>query len=128
MGGVWFARSAWVKLLFRERFITVDTAEDYHWSNALAKYAGIRSYIMPFDGQDHTFNGVSADYMAISAKGDTSGVFVCLLSTVALGDVAGVFKKNTPSLSLWAGANQAGVLRRTLQNCFCAAATRGSAC
>lgn len=74
VGGAWFARAAWVKALFRESFVSLQTGEDYHFSYALGKYAGLRSFVMPFNASDFTFNGVSSDYMRISQRGDTTSM------------------------------------------------------
>jgi hypothetical protein len=72
IGGIWFGRTKWVKLLFRERFGTLESGEDYHWCHNIGKYLNIRCYVMPFDVNDYTFNGVSPDYIAISDRGDST--------------------------------------------------------
>jgi hypothetical protein len=51
---LWFVRTAWVRLLFREAPHTFATAEDFHLSHMLRTHAGVRSYVLPIDRTDAT--------------------------------------------------------------------------
>ncbi|CAM9596619.1 unnamed protein product, partial [Discosporangium mesarthrocarpum] len=48
----WFVETDWVRLVFRERWVTPETGEDYMLAYSILKYAGVRSYVMPMDLRD----------------------------------------------------------------------------
>ncbi|CAM9159797.1 unnamed protein product [Scytosiphon promiscuus] len=48
----WFVETDWVRLLFREKWETPQTGEDYMLAYSLRKHAGVRSYVLPMDLSD----------------------------------------------------------------------------
>ncbi len=57
--------------MFREDFVSIESGEDYHLSYGAAKYANIRTFVMPHSS-DPDLRGFSDDYFEISARGDTT--------------------------------------------------------
>ncbi|CAM9336494.1 unnamed protein product, partial [Chrysoparadoxa australica] len=45
----WFLETDWIKLLFREKWVSHETAEDFMLSYSLRRYGGIQSFVMPAD-------------------------------------------------------------------------------
>ncbi|CAM9488328.1 unnamed protein product [Pylaiella littoralis] len=59
----WFVETDWVKLLFREKWETSETGEDYMLAYSLRKHAGVRSYVLPMDlGDSETWGNVDVDW------------------------------------------------------------------
>ncbi|CAM9171539.1 unnamed protein product [Chrysoparadoxa australica] len=69
----WFLETEWIKLLFREAWITAETGEDYALAYALRKYAGVPSYVMPMDLSDSASWGNTDVYWETQTAGTTAG-------------------------------------------------------
>ncbi|CAF4179212.1 unnamed protein product, partial [Rotaria sordida] len=74
VGGSWFMETEWVKLMFHDKIHSWNTGEDIHLCANARKYANIRSFVMPVDGKDLSTHSFSKDYLAISRRGDTTGL------------------------------------------------------
>ncbi len=59
----WFVETDWVRLLFREKWETAETGEDYMLAYSLRKHAGVRSYVVPMDLRDsETWGNVDVEW------------------------------------------------------------------
>ena len=72
VGGLWFLETDWLRFCFREAPVTWETAEDFHFSYALRKYAGVRSYLMPMNKDNPDTWGLSATYEEMSSDQPTT--------------------------------------------------------
>ena len=79
--------SEWVKLLFRERMVTWENAEDWQLCMNARKYANIRCFTMPVHPSDTSTNSFTLDYLQISDRGDTT------LFVPGANDARGLAKK-----------------------------------
>ncbi|RNA29479.1 UDP-N-acetylglucosamine 2-epimerase [Brachionus plicatilis] len=73
VGGSWFMRNEWVKLMFRDKMFSWETGEDWHLCVSARKYANVRCFVMPVNKADKATNGFSDDYLQVSHSGDTNG-------------------------------------------------------
>jgi hypothetical protein len=73
VGGSWFMKNEWVKLMFREKIHSWLSAEDFTLCSAARKYADLRCFVMPIPPTEPERWGFSEDYVKISFSGDTTG-------------------------------------------------------
>ncbi|CAM9278991.1 unnamed protein product, partial [Ectocarpus sp. 13 AM-2016] len=79
----WFVETDWVKLLFREKWETPQTGEDYMLAYSLRKHAGVRSFVLPMDlGDSETWGNVDVDWNMQHQGGEAT----TLRSTVPMRD------------------------------------------
>jgi hypothetical protein len=71
---MWVLRTDWVRAMWREVPLTLETGEDFHLSSHLKKYLGLKTFLLPNNGSDSQTWASSEDYFGISGAGDsTSG-------------------------------------------------------
>lgn len=90
VGGGWLVRTDWLRVLWRERPLTFETAEDYALCAMARKYLGVRCLVLPFaqDAGLEDTRGVSPDYFSVSKAGDsTHGAAVRIRSGQAIQHV-----------------------------------------
>jgi len=69
----WFLETNSVRLLFREPWITFETAEDYHLAYSLRKFANTPSYVLPMDLTDsRTWGNVDLEQSLQAAAATTT--------------------------------------------------------
>jgi hypothetical protein len=72
VGGMWIAKSSWIKYMFYEEPISWLTSEDSQLSYALRKYLNLPSFIYPSDFEKQETKPVNTQYTHISFSGDTT--------------------------------------------------------
>jgi len=68
----WFLRVDHVKLLFRDKWVTYETAEDYMLSYSLRRYANLESYVLPSLENDPSTWGNMDIFQGFSAENATT--------------------------------------------------------
>uniref|UniRef100_A0A7S2Y3B8 Glycosyl transferase 64 domain-containing protein n=1 Tax=Fibrocapsa japonica TaxID=94617 RepID=A0A7S2Y3B8_9STRA len=85
----WFLQVDSVKLLFRERWVTYQTGEDYFLAYSLRRYANAPSYIMPMDLEDPaTWGNVDIVNGFASGNATTTGTMIDVRNDLWHGLVA----------------------------------------
>jgi hypothetical protein len=72
VGGIWVAKTTWLKYMFYETPYSWLTAEDSQLSYSLRKYLNLPSYIYPSNMEDDATKPINKDYSHISFHGDTT--------------------------------------------------------
>jgi UDP-N-acetylglucosamine 2-epimerase (non-hydrolysing) len=76
-GGMWFLRTEWLRMMWRERPIPIlggywETGEDFQLTYSLKKFLNLNTYLMANDWNDRDTWAHSHDYFDISSSGDTT--------------------------------------------------------
>jgi hypothetical protein len=77
----WFLETRWVALLFREKWLTFETAEDYMLAYSLRRYANVQSLVLPSHADYPEFSGIVGAETVIDPFASTRKDFLAQFSS-----------------------------------------------